>query len=1036
MPKYYSNLKHVYKKMYDELTNKKSPIGIFLSTVGHNSALDNAKEIKVAVKEYIALYEEEVKNFVEPPEDEMTLDYVEETKRLQHNAEVQKKLEAAIDKMNQAMDLFAEKEKGSPAQPTEAEIAEMKDFYAKREAQKKRILNAAYNIEVQMEEEMINKLKGEYKLFDHRPLESKIEPPPVVKESAPYIFRHKTELRGGADVPTSVYGLFRFRDLLGEHENMLNEEERSRSYHKFVNDRLAGFKAWKLTQKRETELFDEIRGKVDPDYFAEYDKFMKEYPGTSSAAGYTVWFNQTRENVEKWRDEINKLQSEQDQLDGAVTNLEGEYQELLAGQEIKRISLEEGIKTAESDERLTQEYADKNNEARTQAQKNIEDLENELNQIDIDMQELDNQHNGIKNIVSENARTLQNYTIELEKLQKALEKGENAALEDFLKNHEAVAKNMDETLQQQKSDLEDFTKIEGELKKHNDNIQKTEGEIRGYQDRVNEARTQLNILNEAYNEAKKKAADDLKNEKTFLAGLARTFTWGETRQRNKAKLEFAETQNEDVQNYQQIVDELNFNVETNEKHLNDSKTQLDSYKNALKSTQEHLTNKIKESIESSRELQQNLHHLHEEVENATLEHENKLKELEKESTDKKLTYKNILEKTSKEIDEILDKKRQKEERKQKIKEAIENAKNTIENCTEVDKGIEQAKAAKDAAHKAKAEFEATIPRDREKLQTEINEAKERADYARVDLNAAKEKHQKKIESHDVLKEYFNKGKVTSSRILTDLQAALNESLKIADNESTKQLGYLHVKEDDLLDQYRFKMLEDKKVFADRVRKPEVDPKVAANKDGKDQKAAEIDGSVKTYLKQLSGMKKSNSKEFQRLENALLNKQFDQFGNFILEDDITEAMRQNRKRSDVIKEVKANLKEIAEAAKAYTDAKGSASRFTQSGKERWRFADEMRTFSETLYRKLEIIENERTEINRLKKLDDSEIYIRSNSNFYKTDSYQMTKDAFVKSGEIDGLNDVAFKNPLPGEKPEIKKEEIKEPELGDEDGLNL
>ena len=64
---------------------------------------------------------------------------------------------------------------------------------------------------------------------------------------------------GNVKVPTALYGLMRFRDLMNDHENRREEAERSRHYEKFVNDRLAGFQAWKNTLSIEQDIYNEIK---------------------------------------------------------------------------------------------------------------------------------------------------------------------------------------------------------------------------------------------------------------------------------------------------------------------------------------------------------------------------------------------------------------------------------------------------------------------------------------------------------------------------------------------------------------------------------------------------------------------------------------------------------------------------------------------------------------------------------------------------------------------------------------------------------
>ena len=65
MPSYFSDLKSVYKRTYEELKNPKSPIAVFLEKIDDYERLENAGPIKTAIAEYIKVYEEEEKNFKE-----------------------------------------------------------------------------------------------------------------------------------------------------------------------------------------------------------------------------------------------------------------------------------------------------------------------------------------------------------------------------------------------------------------------------------------------------------------------------------------------------------------------------------------------------------------------------------------------------------------------------------------------------------------------------------------------------------------------------------------------------------------------------------------------------------------------------------------------------------------------------------------------------------------------------------------------------------------------------------------------------------
>ena len=119
-------------------------------------------------------------------------------------------------------------------------------------------------------------------------------------------------------------------------------------------------------------------------------------------------------------------------------------------------------------------------------------------------------------------------------------------------------------------------------------------------------------------------------------------------------------------------------------------------------------------------------------------------------------------------------------------------------------------------------------------------------------------------------------------------------------------------------------------------------------------------------------------------------------------------------------------------------------YTDAGKLRYRFADEMNTLSETILKKFQILEMEKVEAEKLMNMDDSGLKISKNTSFYKTDSYKMTRQAFVKEGEIDQMNNVAYANlTLPGEKKEevkketenVKEESVKEENVKDEPTLD-
>lgn len=220
MPSYFSDLKSIYKRTYEELKNPNSAIAVFLEKIDEYERLENAGPIKTAIAEYIKVYEEEEKNFKEPDASSERIRYNDEQVRLRKNLEVEKKLEKAVRSMQDALDSFAEGAFEKPKTYTHDDIMKVKDRREQLRLQRDRMLDAIYGIEVDLEKEMIDKLKKDYQLFEHRPMESKVATPPFVLKSPQYKMRHM-EINGSAKIPTAIYGLMRFRDLMNDHESMI-----------------------------------------------------------------------------------------------------------------------------------------------------------------------------------------------------------------------------------------------------------------------------------------------------------------------------------------------------------------------------------------------------------------------------------------------------------------------------------------------------------------------------------------------------------------------------------------------------------------------------------------------------------------------------------------------------------------------------------------------------------------------------------------------------------------------------------------------
>ena len=138
------------------------------------------------------------------------------------------------------------------------------------------------------------------------------------------------------------------------------------------------------------------------------------------------------------------------------------------------------------------------------------------------------------------------------------------------------------------------------------------------------------------------------------------------------------------------------------------------------------------------------------------------------------------------------------------------------------------------------------------------------------------------------------------------------------------------------------------------------------------------------------------------------------------------------------DIRAQIKEIAEAAAAYEKAKGSASRFTDAGKLRYRFADEMKNITESMLSDFALWDEEKEWTTKLFAMNDSDLYVSKNESFYITLSHKMTQDAFVGKGELNNMDGFAKAVHKEKQKEEKAKEEIKEKEepIMEEDEIDL
>ena len=1019
MPKFFSSLKPIYKKTYEELNNPKSPIGIFLAQIDDYEYLESAKEIREAVKNYIDVYKKEENNFVEPEDDVERISYRAEQKRLQQNLEVENKLAQAVQKMHDALDVFAEARLKQRENYTTEQIKAMTDRKAQLKAQRERVMNAAYNLEVDLENKMIEKLKAEYKVFEHRPMESKVETPPFVYDSPHYRIRH-IELKGDQKVPTALYGLMRFRDLLNDHESMIGEAERSRQYEKFVNDRLAGFQAWKNTLDIEQKLYHEISSSVDSEYFERYNKFMEEYPGTSCVEGYKIWYRETYKEIEKLEEEIKLQEKQQEQLDEEFVQLEESLKNFETESDLEKKSLENQIKTIDEDPVMSQTFFDNNENTRIEAEKLLEELENNLKKKDEEINTLDEEQSAARQTMLENVQWIQNYNNELNQLEEDLKEDAHKALQKFLKNYDEGAKKLDDILHQE---LEEFRATAQTMDVHNDNIQKTEKAMDEYSKEVARLRKDLDETTETYEAAKKKAEQYLKEQQTIGQRLIRTFNIFGQREESETKLEAAEDQQKKVEDYEGTINKIKADVEKQEKNLAEKQAELDNYKQAWKTIHEDLKKKIQKSYEFTTELQEKLSRLESESQKANTEYKEKVEEIQKDSEESKKTYQTMLDKTSSDFDRMNMQKMTKEIERKKILQEIEEVKEKIGICNKNSETIKNNKAKREELRKSREELDVKTEKRKTEISQQIENARQKCAEGKKQLGEKRASCETMINSHNKLKEFYKKGKVTSNRILEDLSAALAESMVIASEESQKQLDYIKKKENELMESFRLKM-SDKNWFAERMQSQEADKDTQKATTRTEKKDTKVEAGVFNYMNQLSSMKRSNSKSFENLRKAVM-KQYSENGEFLLNpiDGI--------KHDENLKEVKENLKQIADSAKAYLKEKGSANRFTQVGKGRYRFADEMRTYAETMLHQFELMEKEKDMADKLMKMDDSELYVSKQISFYKTDSYNMTRKAFVKKGELDKMNMMNLGKELAGEK---KKEVLEESVLEESDGM--
>ena len=1009
MPKHLSNLKEVYKKTYEELKNPKSPIGVFLAKIERQN-VENPKLLTDAIKEFIKVYEAEEKNFVMPEPNEEVVSYRAEQNRLNANMEVERKLEEAVVKMQKALDEFASLNMNSKKTPTTEEIAAMDNINDKLRAQRDRVLDAFYKIELEDEQKTIDKLKAEFKAFDHRPEESKVEIPPEIYNSAAYKFRNMPR-QGGLEIPTALYGLMRFNDLLNDHEKRRNEAVRKREYEKFVTDRLMGYQAWKNQMEKETQLYNEITSKIPETYLLKYKRFMKHYPLNSTYAGCLEFLGSEEASILKMKDEIEKIRKENENFNNEYKLCEEDLEKAEKEYPIKEEEINIEISKAESSEFLVPGYAERNELIKNNAESELSTLENQLSNLDLNIAEISEQQNNIRNAVIDRANQVLNYSAELDKLQESLTKNAETALERFLENYNKGVAHLDKEL----NDHLDIIKQGGKaLRVNNEKYSQAEKDFNKYTKEIAEKSKELDKLLKSNNDLKDLAEEDLKKERGVSGFLKRNNIFNKkSREEHQRNYENAKNQ---VNELEQTVADLKKQIDDNEKLRDESKIAMDAYKSAWENLMINLKNTVQDSIVYSKDLQDKLDLQKKELENVNQEYDNKVKEISDDVTEKKQGSQDILDKVSFDFDKLNAEIIKKNLERKLLVSKINEVKDKIKECNDTSKNIQDAKDTLNNLNKEKEEFLVEKKSKLEELKKDKDFALYRVQKGLKDLQEKSKMYDANIAGFEVLKEYFKQEKVTSDRVLEDLQKSFNKAMEISKNESEKQSDYIKKRENDLLKTFADKMLN-KDTFADRSN-------VMIDENQKD-------GSVFTYMKQVSELRSSSSKEFTRLETAVFNV-FDKDGKFKLNEQLTKALESDKDREQTMIDIRAQIKEIAEAAAAYEKAKGSASRFTDAGKLRYRFADEMKNITESMLSDFALWDEEKEWTTKLFALNDSDLYVNKNESFYDTLSHKMTQDAFIEKGEVNNLD--GFAKAVQKEKQ--KDEKVKKEEILVEDEIDL
>ncbi|MBR5267972.1 MAG: hypothetical protein IKU20_07260, partial [Lachnospiraceae bacterium] len=637
----------------------------------------------------------------------------------------------------------------------------------------------------------------------------------------------------------------------------------------------------------------------------------------------------------------------------------------------------------------------------------------QLEDMDLEIQKIREDQKVYREGMMKNVQQVQSYGNELKELQEALKDNPEKALSTFTKNHKDVIKTLDESLGK---GLEDISKLGLELSNHNGLIKDTEEEIRQHTDEINTLSIRMNEILTKYESDLKQAGKDLDAQTGFFAWAGRKIGTRKGREERNKKFDEAFDRKWDLDAQQTEMKSLETSMQTVEGRLFEAQQNLDAYKKGWENTKNLLETAIQENYEYTQTLQEKLERQADEFDQANREYEEKVKEIQKDNEIQQELHQDILEHTSVEFDKLNAPLIQKKLLRDQLVQQIQEAKDKIAECDENSKKIEKAKADRAKLVEDKEKFLTDGALSREQMEKELEDAKISASNAKKDLADLHEKYDVRIECHNKLKDFFSQGKVTSNRVLNDLNTAMAKAVDFTGKECQKHTAFLKSRENKLMSDYR-KRMTSKETYAERM-KPEKGSKKA-------DKAAPINGRIDQYMKHLSSLKKtSNSKEFKNFMGAVM-KQYDDVGNFLMGDEIQDATGLGRNRDKVMEDMKKHLTEIVKTADEYMKAKGKASRFTDSGKLRYRFVEEMKADAEEKLGRFAIMEEEKVWIDKLNKMDDSELHVSKDTKFYQTPTYDIVKTAFVKEGELDKadvLDTAGLKRVLPEGLKEVVKEE--------------